>query len=85
MLVGKPGVGKTFLLQDLLGEDWGLSDDAWGITDLEEAVRDMSPRRVVLDDAHLRPIGLRFFDACAWTWARTSTSLRCPGPDSRPK
>ena len=53
VLVGKPGIGKTFLLQKLMEEDWGLFDDGWGIADLEDAIRDLGPRRIVLDDAHL--------------------------------
>ena len=54
VLVGKPGVGKTFLLQELMKDDWGLFDVGRPPADLEEAIRDLKPRRVVLDDAHLR-------------------------------
>lgn len=53
VLVGKPGIGKTFLLQKLMEEDWGLFDDGGVVTDLEDAIRELRPRRVVLDDAHL--------------------------------
>lgn len=58
VLVGKPGAGKTFLLERLADEGWGL----FGIGDLErnvhglkDAVIEMRPRRVVLDDAHMSP------------------------------
>ena len=53
VLVGKPGVGKTFLLEQLAAEDWCLFDSGWSIADLEDAIREMQPRRVVIDDAHL--------------------------------
>ena len=54
LLVGKPGVGKTLLLEQLASEGWGLFDAGWAIDKLEDAVREMKPRRVVIDDAHLK-------------------------------
>lgn len=54
VISGKPGIGKTFLLEKLMEEDWGLFDAGWGIDELEAAIRELRPRRVVLDDAHLR-------------------------------
>ena len=54
VLVGKPGIGKTFLLQKLVEDDWGLFDEGWDIERLEDAIRDMEPARIVVDDAHLR-------------------------------
>ena len=54
VVVGKPGIGKTFLLQHLMEDGWGLFDDGWEISQLEDAVRDMRPMRIVVDDAHLR-------------------------------
>ena len=53
LLVGRPGVGKTFLLERLASEDWGLFDAGRDMADLEDAVREMQPQRVVIDDAHL--------------------------------
>ena len=55
VLAGKPGAGKTFLLERLADEDWGLFDLGWSIPGLKDAVLEMRPRRVVLDDAHLSP------------------------------
>ena len=55
VLAGKPGVGKTFLLEHLADEDWGLFDLGWSVSELKDAVLGMRPRRVVLDDAHLSP------------------------------
>ena len=53
VIFGKPGIGKTFLLQQLMEDEWGLFDDGWQISQLEDAVRDMQPSRIVVDDAHL--------------------------------
>ena len=47
VIVGKPGIGKTFLLQHLIEDDWGLFDDVWDISQLEDAIRDMQPTRIV--------------------------------------
>ena len=55
VLVGKPGVGKTFLLGRLANEGWGFFDRRQDIPDLEDAIRKMQPRRVMLDGVHLSP------------------------------
>ena len=53
VLVGRPGIGKTFLLEQLAAEGWGLFDAGWQMANLEDAVREMRPQRVVMDDAHM--------------------------------
>ena len=55
ILVGKPGIGKTYLLEQLMEEDWGLFDALRSIPELEDAIRDAQPQRVIIDDAHLAP------------------------------
>lgn len=35
-------------------EDWGLFDAGWDIDELRPLIRELRPRRVVVDDAHLR-------------------------------
>ena len=42
------------MLQHLIEDDWGLFDDVWDISQLEDAIRDMQPTRIVVDDAHLQ-------------------------------
>ena len=55
IIVGKPGIGKTYLLEQLMEEGWGLFDALRDIPELEDAIRDAQPRRVIIDDAHLAP------------------------------
>ena len=53
VVVGKPGVGKTFLLDQLASEGWCLFDTDRAVADLPDAIREMGPKRIVVDDAHL--------------------------------
>ena len=52
LILGKAGIGKTFLLHELLKEGWGLFDAGRGLPELEDAIREMKPARVIIDDAH---------------------------------
>ena len=94
VVVGKPGIGKTFLLQQLMEDDWGLFDDDWEISDVEDAVLDMQPSRIVVDDAHLkedRLIRLRqlrtqmgaSFTIAAVTWPGSVDEVSGAVPDAR--
>ena len=55
LIVGKPGIGKTAVLRELVGEDWGLFlvDDS--NERLPDAIREQRPSRIILDDAHFSP------------------------------
>ena len=55
IVVGKPGIGKTFLFEQLLEEEWGSFDALREIPELEDAIRNVRPKRVIIDDAHLAP------------------------------
>ena len=52
LILGKAGIGKTFLLHELMEEGWGLFDADRGLPELEDAIREMKPARVIIDDAH---------------------------------
>ena len=52
LILGKAGIGKTFLLHELMGEGWGLFDASRSLPELEDAIREMKPARVIIDDAH---------------------------------
>ena len=52
LVLGKAGIGKTFLLHELLEEGWGLFDARRSLPELEDAIREMKPARVIIDDAH---------------------------------
>ena len=55
VLTGKPGVGKTFLLERLASDDQCVFDLGWSIRGLKDAVIKTDPLRVVIDDVHLSP------------------------------
>ncbi len=52
---GQPGVGKTFLLQALVREGWGLFSVDDDREKLADAIRKLKPCRVIVDDAHFAP------------------------------
>lgn len=52
LLVGEPGSGKTFLLQRLVREGWGLFLTSGDKAEIANALRDKEPQTVIVDDAH---------------------------------
>jgi hypothetical protein len=58
LIVGKPGIGKTALLRELVREDWGLFlvDDS--NERLADAIREQRPRRIIVDDPQFKPVDL---------------------------
>lgn len=54
LLSGPPGCGKTFLLRHLALEGWGLflADD--DVEAIANAIREQSPKVIIVDDAHFR-------------------------------
>lgn len=52
---GQPGVGKTFVLHELVREGWGLFAVDEDRERLADAVRNLKPPRVIVDDAHFAP------------------------------
>ncbi len=55
VLIGGPGVGKTYLLYRLALEDWGLFLASDGEAEISNAIRDQKPEVIVVDDAHVDP------------------------------
>ena len=54
VVVGKPGIGKTAVLEHLASDGWGLFVDQTTPRDrVEDKVLELAPPRIILDDAHL--------------------------------
>lgn len=94
IVVGKPGIGKTFLLEQLVADEWALFDALRDIPELEDAIRDVRPRCLIIDDAHLvdddrigRVLSLRRemgadFHLAAVTWPGQLDDLIVELPDA---
>jgi hypothetical protein len=57
VLAGAPGAGKTYLLRTLVDEGWAFFAVDHDRERLADAIRSLSPQRVIVDDAHLYPDG----------------------------
>ena len=55
VIVGVPGVGKTSLLRELAGAGWGYFLIRKDVGNVPDAVRELEPTRVIVDDAHSNP------------------------------
>lgn len=55
MIYGEPGVGKTILLQGLVEEEWGLFLVDLNKEAIADAIRELKPARVIVDDANFGP------------------------------
>ncbi len=54
LLIGQPGIGKTFLSQSLVNAGYGLFAVEDDINRLLDGIRDQSPKTIIVEDAHLR-------------------------------
>jgi hypothetical protein len=54
LLVGQPGIGKTFLCQEYVNRGLGLFAVEDDIQRLANAIRDQEPSTIIIEDAHLR-------------------------------
>ena len=54
LLVGQPGIGKTYLCQQLVDEGLGLYAVTDDIDALVNSIRDQQPSTIILEDAHQR-------------------------------
>jgi len=52
LLVGEPGTGKTFLTQALVSEGQALFVVDFDRERLTDAIRDLSPQRIIIEDVH---------------------------------
>jgi len=55
LIIGQPGIGKTFLLSDFVNHGFGLFLRASDPDQISEAVETLSPKSVVVENAHLQP------------------------------
>ena len=53
LIVGQPGIGKTFLLREFVQEGFGLFLRSGDEQKIERAIRTTSPSAIVVEDAHL--------------------------------
>lgn len=54
MIVGQPGIGKTFVLQKFVDEGHGLFLTSTDEGEITNAIRDQEPSSIVIEDAHGR-------------------------------
>lgn len=54
LLVGQPGIGKTFLCQTLVNDGQALFATLDDMVRLADAIRDQQPTAVIVEDAHLK-------------------------------
>ncbi len=92
VIIGKPGIGKTSVVQDLVEQGWGLFDVGSSTNNVADAARAMEPHRIIVEDAHfsaqrlveLRHLrdeaGLRFgIVATTWPGSRSEVASALPG------
>jgi len=92
VIIGKPGIGKTSVVQNLVGQGWGLFDVGSSTNNVAEAARAMEPYRIIVEDAHfsvqrlveLRHLrdeaGLHFgIVATTWPGSRSEVASALPG------
>ncbi len=85
LLIGQPGAGKTFLLNKLAQEGFGLFLVCDDEAALANALRDLAPPVVIVDDAHAHGSHLeavrrirgrsQHFDILATTWPGNRTEI----------
>ncbi len=96
VVVGGPGVGKTYLLYRLAREGWGLFLASDSEAEIANAIRDQKPEVIIVDDAHADPkrlvrlaglrreIGARFsIVAATWRGRRDEVAAALNVPEVR--